>query len=96
MISSCSFDEDPFLRHLVGANEEKVKGSVPPPPPLLTSSATHFVNTLTFLSSVKLQPEESISTLRTLKGSAENYPAEPNSRSIGFCTSQREMGEEEA
>ncbi len=38
---------------------------------LLASSAAHFANTLTFLSSAKPQPKESISTLRTPKRNAE-------------------------
>lgn len=53
----------------LGANEEKAGGSMSLL--LLASSAARSANTLTFRSSAKPQPKESISMLRTPKRSAE-------------------------
>lgn len=57
-------------------------------------SAVWSANIVTFHGSAKPQPEESISMLRTPKRSAKkkkNYPAEPNSPSVGLCSWDTEM-----
>ena len=64
LISLCSFDVEPFLCHLVGANEKNAGGSMSFCK--LTHSHTH-----THISLRSAKPKESNSMLRTPKRNAE-------------------------